>query len=106
MATRNRLDRGIRGSIPNFSPRERAPITKLQTPEMKDTPRVFREGEDDRLTWTDFMESTRPAQSITNRDGSVTCNCRKVCKNKNGLAIHQGKSGCQRVRSSGQRKAS
>ena len=52
------------------------------------------------------MESTRPAQSTTNRDGSVTCNCGKVCKNKRGLAIHQGKSGCQRVRSSGQRIAS
>ena len=44
MTTRNRLDRGTRGSIPNCSPRERAPITKLQTPQMKDTPRVFREG--------------------------------------------------------------
>ena len=52
------------------------------------------------------MESTRPAQSTMNRDGSVTCNCGKVCKNKRGLAIHQGKSGCQRVRSSGQRIAS
>ena len=29
-----------------------------------------------------------------------------MCKNKRGLAIHQGKSGCQRVRSSGQRIAS
>ena len=44
--------------------------------------------------------------STTNRDGSVTCNCGKVCKNKRGLAIHQGKSGCQRVRSSGQPIAS
>ena len=52
------------------------------------------------------MESTRPAQSTTNRDGSVTCNCGKVCKNKRGLAIQQGKSRCQRVRSSGQRIAS
>ena len=48
------------------------------------------------------MESTRPAQSTTNRDGSVTCNWGKVCKNKRGLAIHQGKSGFQCVRSSGQ----
>ena len=45
------------------------------------------------------MGSTRPAQSTTIRDGSVTCNCGKMCKNKRGLAIHQGKSGCQRVRS-------
>ena len=52
------------------------------------------------------MESTRPAQSTTNRDGSVTCNCGKVCKNKRGLAIYQGKSGCQRVSPSGQRIAS
>ena len=52
------------------------------------------------------MESTRPAQSTINRDESVTCNCEKVCKNKRGLAIHQGKSGCQHVRSSGQRIAS
>ena len=29
-----------------------------------------------------------------------------MCKNKHGLAIHQGKSGCQHVRSSGQRIAS
>ena len=106
MTTRNRLDRGTRGSIPNCSPRERAPITKLQTPEMKDTPEYSERGEDDRLLWTDFMKSTRPAQSTMNRDGSVTCNCEKVCKNKRGLAIHQGKSGCQRVRSSGQRIAS
>ena len=102
MTTRNRLDRGTRGSIPNCSPRERAPITKLQTPEMKDTPESSERGENNRLTWTDFMVSTRPAQSTTNRDGSVTCNCGKVCKNKRGFAIHQGKSGCQRVRSSGQ----
>ena len=52
------------------------------------------------------MESTWPAQSISNRDESVTCNCGKVCKNKRSLAIYQGKSGCQRVRSSGQRIAS
>ena len=52
------------------------------------------------------MESIRPAQSTTNRDGSVTCNWGEVCKNKRGLAFHQGKSGCQRVRSSGQRIAS
>ena len=58
MTTRNRLDRGTRGSIPSCCPRERALITKLQTPEMKDSSRVFREGggEDDRLTWTDFMK--------------------------------------------------
>ncbi|XP_052217978.1 uncharacterized protein LOC127835582 [Dreissena polymorpha] len=52
------------------------------------------------------MESTRPAQPTTNRDGSVTCNCGKVCKNQRGLRIHQGKSDCQRVRSQGQRIAS
>ena len=52
------------------------------------------------------MESTRPAQSTTNRDVSITCNCGKVCKNKRDLSIHQGKSGCQCVRSSGQRVAS
>ena len=73
---------------------------------MKDTPESSETGVDDRLTWTDFMESTGPAKSTTNRVGSVTCNCAKVCKNKHGLAIHQWKSGCQRVRSSGQRIAS
>ncbi|XP_052223956.1 uncharacterized protein LOC127839608 [Dreissena polymorpha] len=53
------------------------------------------------------MESTRPAQPTTNRDGSVTCNCGKVCcKNQRGLRIHRGKSDCQRVRSQGQRIAS
>jgi len=52
------------------------------------------------------MESTRPAQPTTNRGGSVSCNCGKVCKNQRGLRIHQGKSDCQRVRSQGQRIAS
>lgn len=57
MATRNRLvtlerqltpgtdwNRGTRGSIPTCSLREKTPTDKLQTPRMKDTPRVFREG--------------------------------------------------------------
>ncbi|KAH3738841.1 hypothetical protein DPMN_045484 [Dreissena polymorpha] len=88
MATRNRLDRGIRCSIPNCSLRERTPTNKLQTPQMKDTHRVYREGEDDRLKWTNFMESQRPAQSTTNRDGTVTSYCGKVCKNQRGLRIH------------------
>ncbi|KAH3842393.1 hypothetical protein DPMN_115889 [Dreissena polymorpha] len=51
------------------------------------------------------MESTRPAQPTTNRDRSATCNCGKVCKNQRGLRIHQGTSGCKRVRSQGQRIA-
>lgn len=35
---------GTRGSIPNCSPRERTPTKQLQTPIMKDTLRVYREG--------------------------------------------------------------
>ena len=38
--------------------------------------------------------------------GTVTCRCGKVCKNQRGLRIHQAMSGCQRVRSRGQRIAS
>jgi len=120
MATRNRLvtlerqltpgtdwNRGTRGSSPTCSLREKTPTDKLQTPIIEDTPRVFRKGEDERLTWTDFMESTRPAQSTTNSaPGTVTCHCGKVCKNQRGLRIHQGKSGCQRVRPLEQRIAS
>ena len=51
---------------------------------MKDTPTVYRYGEDDRLTWTDFMETTRPAQSTTNTApclGTATFSCGKVSKN-------------------------
>ena len=66
-----------------------------------------RRGGGDRLTWTDFMESTRPVQPTMNATpGSVTCRCGKVCKNQLGLRIHQAMSGCQRVRSREQRIAS
>jgi len=53
------------------------------------------------------METTRITQSTMNAaPETVTCNCGTVCKNQRSLRIHQGKSGCQRVKSLGQRLAS
>ena len=64
-------------------------------------------GGGDRLTWTDLLESTRPVQpTMYTTPGTVTCRCGNVCKNQRGLRIHQAMSGCQRVRSRGQRIAS
>ncbi|KAH3813426.1 hypothetical protein DPMN_141883 [Dreissena polymorpha] len=44
MAPGTDWNRGTRGSIPKFSLREGTPNKQLQTPQMKDTPRVYREG--------------------------------------------------------------
>ena len=44
MAPGTDWNRGTRGSIPNCSPREGTPNEQLQTPQMKDTLRVYREG--------------------------------------------------------------
>ncbi|XP_052218148.1 uncharacterized protein LOC127835750 [Dreissena polymorpha] len=82
MAPGTDWNRGTRGSIPKCSLREGTPNKQLQTPQTKETASVYREG-----------------------DVSVTCKCGKVCKNQHGLRIHHGKSGCQRVRSQGQRLA-
>ncbi|KAH3831831.1 hypothetical protein DPMN_105102 [Dreissena polymorpha] len=44
MAPGTDWNRDTRGSIPNCSPREGTPNEQLQTPQMKDTPRVYRKG--------------------------------------------------------------
>ena len=78
-------NRGARVNSPKCSLRERTPITQL--PKTKGTQTVYREEvEDDRLTWTDFMETTRPVQLTTyTAPWTVTCNCGKVCKNQRCL---------------------
>ena len=98
--------RGTRGSIPNCSPRERAPITKLQTPEKKDTPRVFRDGgrmidSHGRISWN---RHGLPNRLRIEMDRSpVTA---ERCARTNVVLPSTKGSGCQRVRSSGQRIAS
>ena len=79
------------------------------------TPRVSREGEDERLVLTDLPVTTRTRSrtqrqmvqlTLTGEEATeieVRCECGKLCKNQRGLKIHQSKSKCGDVRTQTQR---
>ncbi|KAH3861906.1 hypothetical protein DPMN_024860 [Dreissena polymorpha] len=94
MTTRKAWEENDGLAARNAVPVKEQPQHQLQTHTQKNTPRVYREGEDERLTRTDTQMTTRLVQrTLTGEVAVVKCGkCDKICKNLRGLRIHQART--------------